>query len=251
MTGQNYYGSSAPPAPKHPYYPPDITLRGYIPNSYDVPTLLQLFSLACGSVLLTAIVLAKCSIKSLRTGQLAAIMWFTLCGCIHLFFEGYFAYNFRRMPAMMDLFGQLWKEYAQSDSRYLTSDPFVLCMESITAAFWGPLSFLLTYYIATDHPLRHPFQIIVSLGQLYGDVLYYSTSMFDHYMKGLMYSRPEPYYFYGYYVMMNAPWIVIPLYLIYQSMGVSYKAFGALKNTETVTIKIQANRKAVESKKEL
>ncbi len=37
------------------------------------------------------------------------------------------------MPGMQDLFGQLWKEYAMSDSRYLTSDPFVLCMETVTA----------------------------------------------------------------------------------------------------------------------
>lgn len=54
-------------------------------------------------------------------------------GCIHLFFEGYFAYNFRRMGGMQDLFGQLWKEYSLSDSRYLTQDAFVLCMETITA----------------------------------------------------------------------------------------------------------------------
>jgi len=33
---------------------------------------------------------------------------------------------------MQDFFGQLWKEYALSDSRYLTSDPLVLCMESLT-----------------------------------------------------------------------------------------------------------------------
>lgn len=37
------------------------------------------------------------------------------------------------MPGRQDLFGQLWKEYSHSDSRYLTSDPFVLCMETITA----------------------------------------------------------------------------------------------------------------------
>jgi cholestenol delta-isomerase len=54
-------------------------------------------------------------------------------GCIHLFFEGYFAYNFRNMGRMQDLFGQLWKEYSLSDSRYLTQDAFVLCMETITA----------------------------------------------------------------------------------------------------------------------
>jgi cholestenol delta-isomerase len=33
---------------------------------------------------------------------------------------------------MQDFFGQLWKEYALSDSRYMTSDPLVLCMESWT-----------------------------------------------------------------------------------------------------------------------
>jgi cholestenol delta-isomerase len=34
---------------------------------------------------------------------------------------------------LQDFFAQLWKEYALSDSRYLFSDPFVLCMETWTA----------------------------------------------------------------------------------------------------------------------
>lgn len=46
---------------------------------------------------------------------------------------------------MQDLFGQLWKEYAMSDSRYLTSDPFVLCMETVTAVGLLPI-FLLTVF---------------------------------------------------------------------------------------------------------
>jgi cholestenol delta-isomerase len=37
------------------------------------------------------------------------------------------------MGPAQDFFGQLWKEYSLADSRYLTSDPFVLCMETITA----------------------------------------------------------------------------------------------------------------------
>lgn len=36
------------------------------------------------------------------------------------------------MAGSQDLFAQLWKEYALSDSRYLTSDPFVLSVEAIT-----------------------------------------------------------------------------------------------------------------------
>ncbi|KAL8901902.1 MAG: hypothetical protein Q9192_000321 [Flavoplaca navasiana] len=81
------------------------------------------------------------------------------------------------MAGQQDFFGQLWKEYAWSDSRYLTSDPFVLCMETVTAFCWGPLSFCVALMITFQHPLRHPFQALVSLGQIYGDILYYATNL--------------------------------------------------------------------------
>lgn len=37
------------------------------------------------------------------------------------------------MPRRLDLLGQMWKEYAKADSRYMTMEPFVLCMETVTA----------------------------------------------------------------------------------------------------------------------
>jgi cholestenol Delta-isomerase len=114
------------------------------------------------------------------------------------------------MGSKQDLFGQLWKEYSLSDSRYLTSDTFTVCMEAITAIFWGPVCYWVAYCIATSNPLRFPLQGIVSLGHIYGDILYYSTSMFEFWHKGVQFFRPEPYYFYCYYVLMNAFWIVIP-----------------------------------------
>lgn len=86
--------------------------------------------------------------------------------------------------------------------------------------------------IAADHPLRYPLQTIVSLGQLYGDVLYYATSMFDHWILGLSYSRPEAGYFWGYFVFMNAFWIVIPMWLLCTSVGASWRAFNALEKME-------------------
>jgi cholestenol delta-isomerase len=72
------------------------------------------------------------------------------------------------------------------------------------------MSFAVALLITYEHPLRHPLQALVSLGQIYGDVLYYATSMFDLYFKGLSYCRPEAYYFWGYYFFMNFIWIVIP-----------------------------------------
>ena len=66
------------------------------------------------------------------------------------------------------------------------------------------------YFIITSHPCRYPLQAVVSLGQLYGDVLYYATSLFDHYYKHLTYCRPEAYYFWFYFFFMNFIWIVVP-----------------------------------------
>lgn len=46
--------------------------------------------------------------------------------------------NHANLAASNDLFAQLWKEYALSDSRYLTSDPFMICVETITAVWSIP-----------------------------------------------------------------------------------------------------------------
>ncbi|KAF2659998.1 Emopamil-binding protein [Lophiostoma macrostomum CBS 122681] len=222
----------APIAPLHPYYPINAEIVGYLANEWNTLELVSMFSAGC-AVIFTITYLAVTKLRpNVTTADLATVMWFVLCGCIHLFFEGYFAVNFRNMGGMQDLFGQLWKEYSLSDSRYLTQDAFVLCMETITAAFWGPLSFLTAGMIATDHPLRFPLQIIVSLGQLYGDVLYYATSMFDHWILDRTYSRPEAAYFWGYFVLMNAFWIVIPGFLVYQGVNACWRAFAALDRVE-------------------
>jgi cholestenol Delta-isomerase len=145
------------------------------------------------------------------------------------------------MGPRTDLFGQLWKEYSLSDSRYLTQNAFVLCMETITAVFWGPLSFLSASLIAFNHPLRFPMQAIVSLGQLYGDVLYYATSMFDEFIYGMRYYRPEAYYFWMYFVFMNIFWIVIPLVLLVQSVRKTVEAFQVLQERQKASL---ANGKA-------
>ncbi len=45
---------------------------------------------------------------------------------------GYFVLNHAALASSQSLFAQLWKEYSLSDSRYLTSDPFMLCIETLT-----------------------------------------------------------------------------------------------------------------------
>ncbi|GAM91645.1 hypothetical protein ANO11243_096970 [Dothideomycetidae sp. 11243] len=223
---------------EHPYYPIGVPIAGYLANESSVPYLLGVFAAGCAVIFSGAYVVTKSLRPRISTGELLTVMWFVLSGSIHLWFEGYYALNQAHMGGLQTLFGQLWKEYALSDSRYLTQNAFVLCMESITAAFWGPLCYVVAGMIATDHDLRHPLQALVSLGQIYGDVLYYATSMFDHYMLGTTYSRPEAFYFWGYYVLMNAFWIVIPGWLLFNSIKASGEAFKVVRT-------LQAGKKGI------
>ncbi|EXJ92690.1 hypothetical protein A1O3_01242 [Capronia epimyces CBS 606.96] len=236
--------SSPPPVPLpeikalHPYFPIETEIVNFIANDMDLFQLLATFGACCVVVLSAGWLIASRVSPRLKTGDKLAVLWFCLTGAIHLFFEGYFAYNHTRMGSAQDLFGQLWKEYALSDSRYLTSDPFVLCMETITALLWGPLSFLMVYLIITAHPLRYPLQAVISLGQLYGDVLYYATCLFDHYFKSQTYCRPEAYYFWFYFFFMNFIWIVIPGALLTNSLTTTARAFKAL---DRISHSVQAN----------
>ncbi|KAL5045857.1 hypothetical protein BDW71DRAFT_182939 [Aspergillus fruticulosus] len=213
----------------HSYYPLGVELSNYVANELSTPTLLAIFATACAIVFTVTTLLAKKANAQISNSELSKALWFALCGSIHLVLEGYYALNFLTLASSSHPLAQLWKEYALSDSRYLTPNSFVMCMEAITALFWGPLSFLLAGFIATDHPLRHPLQIIISLGQLYGDVLYYGTCAFEYLVNGLEFSRPERYYFWGYFMFLNAFWIVIPLALIVDSVNACKKAFAEAK----------------------
>jgi cholestenol delta-isomerase len=48
------------------------------------------------------------------------------------------------------------------------------------------------------------------MAHLYGDTLYYATSLYDYYVNGVSHSRPEVLYFWVYYFLMNFVWIVVP-----------------------------------------
>ncbi|OKL55933.1 hypothetical protein UA08_08590 [Talaromyces atroroseus] len=131
-------------------------------------------------------------------------------GILHCVFEGYFVTHHDRMGPAQDVLGQLWKEYAKSDSRYLASDSFVVSIETITVVLWGPLCLVVAYLTTANHPLKHPLRVIVCMAHLYGDALYYATSLFDCYVNGVSHSRPEALYFWVYYFLLNFVWIVVP-----------------------------------------
>jgi cholestenol delta-isomerase len=84
------------------------------------------------------------------------------------------------------------------------------CSKTIEQTVWGPLCLIVAYLTAHQHPLQHPLRIVICVAHLYGDILYYATSLFDHYVNGVSYSRPEALYFWVYYFLMNFVWIIVP-----------------------------------------
>ncbi|PHH53533.1 3-beta-hydroxysteroid-Delta(8),Delta(7)-isomerase [Ceratocystis fimbriata CBS 114723] len=134
--------------------------------------------------------------------EMLVIGWFSLCAFLHCCFEGYFVFFHRSLAGRQDLFAQLWKEYGLSDSRYLVSDPFMLV--------WGPLSLAAVAAIVLRSPLRILLTTLVSMGHLYGVVLYYSTCYVEHAFTGRSHSRPEFLYFWVYYAGCNIPWAIVP-----------------------------------------
>ncbi|KAG0004709.1 hypothetical protein BGZ79_008358 [Entomortierella chlamydospora] len=197
----------------HPYYPVDLILDHYVPNTYTMKDTLTLLFSTFGAITVGSVLLSyqrrDSTIKGL--GNQLTFLWFVMCGFIHFFLEGYFGIYHQTLAGDQFPLGQVWKEYSLSDSRYLSSDSFVLIMERITAFAWGPLAFYTAYAMYSRQPTRYVAQLILSLGQLYGCTLYYLTTM----VEGSPHCDPHPYYYYFYFGFFNIFWMVVPSILMY------------------------------------
>ncbi|KAK1842516.1 ebp domain-containing protein [Colletotrichum chrysophilum] len=204
-------------APAHPYYPVDAQILHYTANQTSIPVLLIAFGAVLALAVGAAVLGARKAHPALSKADLFTVAWFALCGFLHCFFEGYFILYHENLASLQTFFGQLWKEYALSDSRYLTSDSFMLCVEGFTVAVWGPLCWSIVVAIAKRSTLRYPLTIIMCVGHLYGVVLYYSTSLTEYFLHGVSHSRPEFLYFWVYYIGFNGPWVVVPTLLLFSN----------------------------------
>lgn len=138
----------------HPYHPVDINLSGrFVENSFSAMSLVGAFVTTWTLVLGATLFAVRKFYPRLGLKDQGLVLWFifskyckaieivccksltlsfSIAGSIHIFFEGYFVYNHARMASMTDFFGQLWKEYALSDSRYMSSNSFLLTIETST-----------------------------------------------------------------------------------------------------------------------
>jgi len=87
-------------------------------------------------------------------------------------------------------------------------------MENVTAFFDGPLAFLVTYAFVKQTSYRYVAQLVLSVCQLYGDVLYFATEVCDGFTHGPVW---HPLYFWFYFIFLNSLWIFIPFACIIES----------------------------------
>ncbi|KAK3773685.1 hypothetical protein RRG08_001415 [Elysia crispata] len=200
---------------KHPYYPRNLKLPHYIANDRSGAEILTLFAAVVAVVAIVTWIITGQRAQKFCILRRLVLCWFMICAFIHIVVEGYYAVYHATLAGHKTILGELWKEYSRGDSRYLTSDTCVLCVESVTALFDGPLAFITFFAFMKGSNHRYGLQMLLSLCQLYGDVIYYLTDLKDGFIHGPTDSLQ---YFYFYVLFINAFWIVIPIMLIIDSM---------------------------------
>jgi len=199
----------------HPFYPKDLKLEGYVPNvKGHIELLVVFFGVLLLSLLGLWVIMAFRDHLKGRLGLKIKISWFFMCGLIHMVLEGYFAVYHKTLKEDKSYLGEMWKEYSKGDSRYISADTFTVCMETITFAIDGPLAFIATYAFLSNSSYRYVAQLVLSVCQLYGDVLYMSIEWKDGFTHG---PYGHPLYFWFYFMCLNTFWIIIPLVLVIES----------------------------------
>ncbi|KAL4858675.1 3-beta-hydroxysteroid-Delta(8) [Chlorella vulgaris] len=213
----------------HPYFPLDLHLPDYVPLQVDFDYILGIFFLAIVVISGSTWKLSGRH-KHLSTAERVLACWFMVTGAIHFVIEGWVVAkaDFYK-DASGNYLSDTWKEYSKADSRYASRDTFIIAMEAITAFLWGPLCPLLVHGIFSVKPWRYTLMTIISVGQIYGDVLYFGTC----FLEGFIHSRPEPLYFWFYFVIVNAIWIVVPFLCIGHAWGKISTAVGKPKAKRT------------------
>lgn len=72
----------------HPFFPLGVVLSDYVANTINGPLLVGYFAAGSAAILTTAYAIVSHVNPNLSGKNIWTALWFTLCGCIHFFFEG-------------------------------------------------------------------------------------------------------------------------------------------------------------------
>eukprot|EP00245_Coleochaete_scutata_P001399 TRINITY_DN1170_c0_g1_i1.p1 TRINITY_DN1170_c0_g1~~TRINITY_DN1170_c0_g1_i1.p1 ORF type:complete len:220 (+),score=26.47 TRINITY_DN1170_c0_g1_i1:94-753(+) len=210
-------------AAPHPYYPRDLVIPGFVPGTWSMEAILGVFGIITAVIIVFSWLSSK-KYTHLSTADRAVYCWWVATGTCHLILEGFFVAKLDLIRSTStDFLTEVWKEYSKADSRYATRDVFVVSLEGFTAFLVGPLCFLVPLAMARKAAYRHSLQIILSMMQLYGVILYFVSSI----LEDNKHVSPGALYFWIYFVFMNSIWVVVPAFVVWRSAIAVNGAVGA------------------------
>ncbi|GAA5909537.1 EXPERA domain-containing protein [Sporobolomyces salmoneus] len=192
-----------------------MTTLGPPPTLLNATTILSLTSTL--ALLVLANLLARRLLPShiyRDSVQKYTFIWLAFDALTHFILEGSFLYQSFPRPRTVNssrgAFAALWQEYARADIRWGTSDSTVVSIELITVLMAGPLCvYIMDLMRKGDQSWRY-----WSTAEIYGGMM----TFFPEWITGSpSLNTSHPLYTYVYLLFFNGLWVVIPLYLMYDS----------------------------------
>ncbi|GAA5872898.1 hypothetical protein JCM16303_006872 [Sporobolomyces ruberrimus] len=204
------------------------------PTLFTQTTILSLG--ATVALLVAAVVLAK-ALLPIRTYQdriqRYTFVWLAFDALTHFILEGSFLYQSFPLPRTVNsskgAFAALWQEYARADTRWGTSDSTVVSIELITVLMAGPLCVYLMDLMRKGNPAWRYWIVVLSTGEIYGGMM----TFFPEWITGSpSLNTSHPLYTYVYLLFFNGLWVVIPIYLMYDSYNYIVRALRGQNSVE-------------------
>jgi len=123
----------------------------------------------------------------------------------------------------------LWKEYARADFRWGISDPTLVSLELLTVFGAGPLACYILKQLVHDDPARHYWLIVLSTAELYGGWITFCPEWLT---GSPNLNTSNALYLWIYLFLMNTIWVVVPLWLMFDSYS---HISGALRAKQATT----------------
>jgi len=155
--------------------------------------------------------------KNAGLADRVTFVWLAFDAMIHFTLEGSFLYHStfgRTVATSTSVLAEAWKEYARADYRWALADETVVSLELLTVFGAGPLCCLILWQLLRGDPARHYWIVVLSTAELYGGFMTFCPEWLTG-NKNLETSNFL--YFWVYLVFMNMLWVVIPLWLMWDS----------------------------------
>ncbi|KAM0748842.1 Emopamil-binding protein [Meredithblackwellia eburnea MCA 4105] len=221
------------------------------PSLVDPVTILSLFAVL--AILFAAFGLAHAVLPSKASRKdRFTFVWLAFDALIHFIFEGSFLFLSFPVPRTVNTatpspFKTLWLEYAQADLRWGTADITVVSLEFLTVLGAGPLCCYILWLLKKDDRARHYWLVVLSTAEIYGGWMTFAPEWFtgNHNLN----VADSWIHLWIYLFLMNMIWVVIPLWLMWDSFGYIAKAlrdpvgFAALVKKEEAGGKVAKKRK--------